>query len=86
MGRAIAGAAQPSAPLSLLFWLATAPWIIALNHQTWEYAGYWGGDGQRKKSMTESNKFSVRFGVWSEGDHRDWKADSLRPLLLLPQA
>jgi len=32
-------------------------------------------------------RLSVAFGVWSEGDHRDWNAirawaDSLRPLLL----
>jgi len=32
-------------------------------------------------------RLSVLFGVWSEGDHRDWDAirawaESLRPLLL----
>ena len=32
-------------------------------------------------------RLSVIFGVWSEGDHRDWKAirawaESIRPLLL----
>jgi len=44
-----------------------------------------------KKVPSASDRFkfclSVLFGVWSEGDHRDWNAirswaDSLRPLLL----
>jgi menaquinone-dependent protoporphyrinogen oxidase len=47
-------------------------------------------DIRKVRSASDRFKFrlSVLFGVWSEGDHRDWNAirswtDSLRPLLLL---
>lgn len=46
-------------------------------------------DTRKIKSFGDRTKFriSVRMGIWSEGDHRDWNvvrtwAENLRPLLL----
>lgn len=46
-------------------------------------------DTRKMRSLSDRMKFriSIAMGVWSEGDHRDWKAirswaESLRPLLL----